>query len=514
MSATVSISQGKLDGDDQGGLLVFKGIPFAAPPVSAFRWLPPQKPASWTGTRDARRFGAVAPQNKMMLSPLSAFVIDGEQSEDCLTLNVWTPALDGKRRPVMVWIHGGAFTIGSGSQGLYDGSVLARRGDVVLVTVNYRLGPLGFLRLADVTGGKIPSTGAEGMLDQIAALQWVRDNIAEFGGDPGNVTIFGESAGGMSTGNLLGMPAARGLFHKAIPQSGASHTGAPTQRANRVAERVLSKLKVQASDTAGIRALTPAQLLTGVLLENGVTPDPELGMAYQPCIDGTNTPRAAIEMVAEGSASGVAVMVGTTLEEWKLFSLMDPSLPTLDRSGLGARMSARLTAPIADSLIDGYEKARTQRGEPATPSELFTAIETDRIFRMPGLRLAQTQRRHDPRVYSYLFTWTSPAMGGVLGSCHALELGFVFGTNNMTGMPAFAGSGPAAEKLATQMQDSWIAFARSGDPSCGSAGEWKPYDEARRATMVFGANTKLADAPRDEERRAWDGVPDRVLGSL
>src|ERR1700719_4861160 len=270
MTATVSTRSGKLEGDDQGGLLVFKGIPFAAPPVGARRWLPPEKPASWTGVRDARRFGAVAHQNRMMLSALTAMVIDGEQSEDCLTLNVWTPALDGKRRPVMVWIHGGGFTIGASSQALYDGSNLARRGDVVLVTVNYRLGPLGFLRLADVTGGKIPASGSEGMLDQVAALEWVRDNIAEFGGDPGNVTIFGESAGGMSVGTLLATPAARRLRHKAIPQSGACHTGAPVARANRTAERVLSRLHVQPGDVAAIRALTRAQLLERTLLDEHV----------------------------------------------------------------------------------------------------------------------------------------------------------------------------------------------------------------------------------------------------
>ena len=514
MSATVSIHQGKLEGDEQGGLLVFKGVPFAAPPVGARRWLAPEKPESWTGLRDARRFGAVSHQNQVMLSALSAMVVGGEQSEDCLSLNVWTPALDGKRRPVMVWVHGGAFTIGSGSQPLYDGSVLARRGDVVVVTINYRLGPLGFLRLADVTNGKIPATGNEGMLDQVAALRWVRDNIAEFGGDPGNVTIFGESAGGMSVGTILAMPSARGLFHKAIPQSGASHTGASVARANRTAERVLSKLGVHPGDAGAIRALTPEQLLTGTLLDDGRTPDPELGMAYQPVVDGTHVPRAAIEMVGDGTASGVAMMVGSTLEEWKLFSLMDPSLHKLDRAGLGARVSRRLTAAAADALIDTYEKARAARGESVTPAELFTAIETDRTFRMPGVRLAQVQRRHDSRVYSYLFTWPSPAMGGVLGSCHALELGFVFGTNSLPGMTMFAGAGPAAEKLAVQMQDAWLAFARSGDPSCESAGTWEGYTEARRPTMVFGANTKLEDAPRDQERRAWDAIPDRIFGSL
>src|SRR5271163_2393000 len=313
MGATVSIHQGKLEGDDQGGLIVFKGIPFAKPPVGALRWLPPEKPASWTDVRDARRFGAAAPQNQLMLSALAAMVVEGEQSEDCLSLNIWTPALDGKRRPVMVWIHGGAFSIGAGSQALYDGSVLARRGDVVLVTVNYRLGPLGFLRLADITNGKIPAGGNEGILDQIAALEWVRDNIAEFGGDPGNVTIFGESAGGMSVGTLLAAPAARGLFLKAIPQSGACHTGAPRERANRNAERIMSKLGASGADA--IRALTPDQLLKGTLLADGKTPDPEFGMAYQPVIDGAVMPRAAFEIVSEGASSDVAIMVGSTLDE-------------------------------------------------------------------------------------------------------------------------------------------------------------------------------------------------------
>jgi para-nitrobenzyl esterase len=514
MTATVSTRSGKLEGDDQGGLFVFKGVPFAAPPVGNRRWAAPEKPAPWTGVRDARTFGAVSHQNQMMNGVLAAMVINDKQSEDCLYLNIWTPGLDAKRRPVMVWIHGGGFTIGSASQPIYDGAVLTRRGDVVMVSVNYRLGPLGFLRLADVTNGKIPSAGIEGMLDQVAALEWVRDNIAEFGGDPDNVTIFGESAGGMSVGTLLGMPSARGLFHKAIPQSGSCHTGAPIARANRVAERVLSKLATAATNADAIRALTPSQLLTGTLLPDGKTPDPELAMAYQPVIDGTHLPKAAIEMVANGSAPNVAVMVGSTLEEWKLFAMMDPSLRKLDRAGLAARISRRLTAESADALIEAYEKARAHRGDPTAPAELFTAIETDRVFRTPGVRLAQLQGRREPRVFSYLFTWRSPAMGGALGSCHALELGFVFGSNHLPGMSAFSGTGAAAEKLAGQMQDAWLAFARSGDPSCASIGTWAGYTEARRATMVFGETTKLEDAPYEDERRAWDEIPDRILGSL
>ena len=236
MSAIVSTRYGRLEGEEQDGLFVFKGVPFAAAPDGVRRWLPPEQPPTWTGVRDARRFGAVAHQNPVTNQALAAMKIEQAHSEDCLNLNVWTPGLDGARRPVMVWIHGGGFTIGAGSQEIYNGSVLARRGDVVIVTINYRLGPLGFLRLNDVTNGRIPSSGNEGLLDQIAALQWVRDNIAEFGGDPDNVTIFGESAGGMSVGALLAMPSARGLFHKAIAQSGSCDTVSSVARANRTAE--------------------------------------------------------------------------------------------------------------------------------------------------------------------------------------------------------------------------------------------------------------------------------------
>jgi para-nitrobenzyl esterase len=511
MSAIVSTRHGKLEGDEQNGLLVFKGVPFAAAADGSRRWLAPEKPALWTGVRDARRFGSAAPQNPVMTQALAAMKIEQAQSEDCLNLNLWTPGLDGARRPVMVWIHGGGFTIGAGSQEIYDGAVLARRGDVVIVTINYRLGPLGFLRLNDVTGGRIPSTGNEGLLDQIAALQWVRDNIAEFGGDPDNVTIFGESAGGMSVGALLAMPVARGLFHKAIAQSGSCDTVSSPAHANRTAERVLSKCGVSADDVEAIRALTVAQLLAGVFEPDGKTPDRELGMAYQPVVDGTLVPRELIDMVALGSASGIALMVGSNLEEWKLFSAMDPSAQKLDKAGLAARMSKRLDADFARDVIATYESARATAGTSILPPELYSAIETDRVFRM---RLAEIHSRSERRVYNYLFTWHSPAMRGALGSCHALELGFVFGTNHLAGMRRFAGEGPAAEKLASEIQDAWLAFARNGDPSCASLGAWPGYTEGRRATMLLGETSGVADAPFEEERRAWDRVPSGILGAL
>ena len=514
MNAIVSTCKGKVQGEEQEGLLVFKGIPYAKPPVGPLRWLPPEQPEQWSGLRDARQFGRVAPQNRAAHNALAAMTIEEPQSEDCLYLNVWTPGLEGMRRPVMVWIHGGGFSIGAGSQAIYDGSTLARRGGVVVVTVNYRLGPLGFLRLTDLTSGRIPSTGNEGILDQVAALRWVQENIAAFGGNSENVTIFGESAGGMSVGTLLGLSSARGLFHKAIPQSGACHTGRHADRASWVADKILAKLEVSPSDPNAIRALPTEQLLKGALSKDGVTPNPELGMAYQPVIDGTLLPSPAFEMAARGSAAGVAVMVGSTLDEWKLMAVMDSSLSKLERDHLITRMSRRLTAPTATTIVECYEKACVERHHSVAPADLFSAIETDRVFRIPALRLAEIQAKHTRQVYNYLFAWKSPALQGALGACHALELGFVFGTNHVPGMDRFAGSGSDADKLATGIQDAWLAFARSGDPSCESLGEWPRYNETQRSTMILDRVCKSEDAPFETERRAWDRVPDQLLGSL
>jgi para-nitrobenzyl esterase len=277
---------------------------------------------------------------------------------------------------------------------------------------------------------------------------------------------------------------------------------------------MLAKLCVSADDIDAIRALPVAQLLSCMFGDDGKTPDREFGMAYQPVVDGTLVPRDLIEMVAQGSAAGIAVMVGSNLEEWKLFSAMDPEAQNADSAALLAHLSKRLPVDFASCVIATYEQARARAGAPISPPELYAAIETDRVFRMPGVRLAEIHGRGLDRVYNYLFTWRSPAMGGLLGACHALEIGFVFGTNHIAGMHFFAGDGPAAEKLANEMQDAWLAFARHGDPSCASLGAWPAYTEARRATMLFGETSRVADAPFDAERRAWDGVPSGILGAL
>ena len=515
MASIAQTRSGKLEGEEREGVHVFRGVPYAAPPVGAKRWRAPEREAPWSGVRPAKGFGNASPQNPLPLDLLAAFKIEEPQSEDCLYLNIWTPGLDGARRPVMVWIHGGAFTIGSGAQSLYEGATLAKRGDVVVVTINYRLGALGFLRLRELSNGRIPSTGNEGMLDQVAALEWVRENIAAFGGDPENVTIFGESAGGMSVGTLLGMPKARGLFQKAIPQSGACNTAGALERHVYVAERFAEL--AAARDADALLALSTADILA---LAARIAPVPGQeaderigGMPLQPVIDGDVVPRLSIESVERGSAAGVALLVGSTLDEWRLFAAVDPNVTSLQDSSLVARVEKRLGA-AARPLVDTYRKARTERGVAAAAPDLFMAIETDRVFRMPGLQLAETQGRHDPRVYSYLFTWPSPMFGGMFGACHAVELGFVFGTHTSPGMADFSGAGPAADALAGNTMDAWLAFARTGDPSCASLGRWPTYTAADRATMLLGERSKVEHAPLEEERSAWNAVPRRVLGAI
>ncbi len=515
MTSIAQTRSGKLEGEEREGIHVFRGVPYAAPPVGPRRWLAPEREAKWSGVRAARSFGNASPQNPLPLDLLTAFKIEEPQSEDCLYLNVWTPGLDGARRPVMVWIHGGAFTIGSGAQSLYEGTALAKRGDVVVVTINYRLGALGFLRLRELTNGRIPSTGNEGLLDQVAALEWVAENISAFGGDPGNVTIFGESAGGMSVGTLLGMPKARGLFQKAIPQSGASNTASALERHVYVAQRFADLSG--ARDADALLALPTADVLAAaarIAPTPGQEADPRIGgMPLAPVIDGEVVPRLSIESVERGSAAGVALLVGSTLDEWKLFAAVDPNVTSLQDAPLVSRVEKRLGA-AGRPLVDTYRKARTERGVGASAPELFMAIETDRIFRMPGLHLAETQARHDPRVYNYLFTWASPMFGGMFGACHAIELGFVFGTHTAPGMADFSGSGAAADALAGNTMDAWLAFARSGDPSCPSLGRWPTYTAADRATMLLGERCALEHAPNEEERSAWNAVPKHVLGAI
>jgi len=504
--ATARARSGDVEGVEEQGIQIFRGIPFARPPVGTLRFAAPEREQPWRGTRRCHEFGSSAPQSPMAL-PLPGMDV-GPMDEDCLYLNVYTPAADDGRRPVMVWIHGGGFVIGSGSQPIYDGVPLAQRGDVVVVTVNYRLGPLGFLYLKDLCPDLTGAVGNVGIRDQIAALAWVRESIAAFGGDPDNVTVFGESAGGMSVGTLLGAPAARGLFRRAIPQSGAAHNVHTRESATEVARHFLEGLGVAPVDAASKLREIPADKLLDTQQQTILKLGTRVGLLpFQPLVDGDSLPEPPLEAVRSGRAAGVDLLIGTTRDEWKLFGFLDRGLATLDESGLVKRLAPQVGGEQAAArMLDAYRSARS--GSAASPKELFFAIETDRVFRVPAIRLAEAQQRRHDAVYMYLFTWESPMMGGALGSCHAIELPFVFGKLGAEGSELFTGGGPEAERLCQQTMDAWLAFARSGDPGHAGlpGGRWPAYEPERRATLRLGRETLCDDAPADAERAAWEGL--------
>jgi len=497
--ARVETGLGGLEGTEADGVRVFKGIPFAKPPVGELRFRPPQRPEPWSGVRDATQFQASAPQPPLLLAALPGFDI-GPQSEDCLYLNLYAPAEPGPPRPVLVWIHGGGFVIGSGSQSIYDARALVRRGDVVVVTINYRLGVFGFLDLGDAD---LAATNA-GLLDQIAALEWVRDHVAAFGGDPGNVTIFGESAGGMSVGTLMGCPAARGLFHGAIAQSGACQAlHGDRESAAAVTAALLAGLGIAPSERRRLRevpvekAMAAQQQVSLRLMASGAHLLP-----FQPIVDGALLPEHPMDAVRAGLAREVRLLVGTTRDEWKLFGFMDPQLRQLDADALAARLEQRVPDADGREIVSTYRKARPE----ADWAQLASAIETDRVFRIPAIRLAEAQGAHRSETFMYLFTWESPGFGGLLGSCHAIELPFVFDGFDLPGIEHFSGTGPEARQLGEQTMDAWLAFARDGDPSHDGLPGWPRYEPPRRATMELGRSCRLLEDPGADERRVWEGL--------
>ncbi len=507
--ATVDTNHGRVEGRQQDNLHTFLGIPFAKPPVGPLRWRAPQDPDAWTGTRSATAWGRQAWQPQMpAVGPLS-FAFNAratELDEDCLYLNVWTPGPDRGKRPVLVWIHGGGFSGGTGATPMYSGESLARRGDIVVVTINYRLGALGFLHLDDVTGGRIPASGNEGLLDQVKALQWVQANIEAFGGDPGNVTIAGESAGGMSVGALLAFEPARGLFHRAVPQSGACSTAQPRATAAEIGEGVLAAVGHSSNDDVDALLAIDPQKLVNSAAAFGAT----RGMIFQPCIDGHQLTDVPLECVRRGAADGIDVLVGGCSDEWRLFTAMNPMQADMSRDAAVAALAR--SVPDAESMYRAYEAIRGARGQATDPTSVFAAIETDRIFRVPGIQLAEVLAERGQRAWQYLFTWPSPWGDGSLGSPHAIDIGFVFGTHAMTpGSAEFFGSGPEADALSAAVQDAWIAFARDGSARTDALADWQPYDTGKRSTAIFDQPLAVQDAPFDDERALWEGAN---VGSL
>ncbi|HEY5011315.1 MAG TPA: carboxylesterase/lipase family protein [Acidimicrobiia bacterium] len=493
--AIVDTRSGKVQGIERDGVHVFRGIPYAAPPVGRLRWKAPQRETAWDDVRDATRFSAQSAQGAFMLDQLLGGPVR-PKSEDSLYLNVWTPGLDDAHRPVMVWIHGGAFMFGEGATPWYDGTNFATHGDVVLVSINYRLGSFGFLHLADLFGDEVAGSGNLGLLDQVAALEWVRDCIEAFGGDPGQVTIFGESAGAGSIGTLLGLPAAKGLFHGAIPQSGAASWFASTERATEIATVLVDALGVEPGDLDALYAKTTDEIIAAqasVGLETDAT-----GLPFQPVIDGTVLPQPPLDAIANGSAAGVRLLVGTNRDEMTLFGVLDPTLTTLDEAAIRERIRTYWGESGIDEFLATYQGLHPG----ASLQDLWISMSTDALFRIPAIRLAEHQLAHAP-VWSYLFTWASPVFNGILRSTHALEIPFVFDALEQPGSEMFTGTGEERAGIARRMHEAWIAFARNGDPSHAAIPEWPRYDTEHRSTMRIDEQWELVADPTPETRRLW-----------
>ncbi|EKN64835.1 carboxylesterase type B [Neobacillus bataviensis LMG 21833] len=491
MSKTiVESAYGKLQGDQIDSVFAWKGIPYAKPPVGSLRFRAPELPDSWEGIRDATSFSPVAPQTRREIMEFFGNDISN-MNEDCLYLNVWSPSTDNKKRPVMVWIHGGAFVSGSGSSSWYDGASFAAQGDVVVVTINYRLGILGFLHLSEIGGEEYATSGNCGILDQVAALQWIQDNIAAFGGDPNNVTVFGESAGAMSIGVLLGLPSAQGLFHKAILQSGAAANVHSSARATKVAGRLLAALQVEPTNLSKLEEMPIEQLIQA----SDLVPPMSLG----PVIDGVSLPKHPEEAIAEGSAKDVTILIGTNKDEYNIFSVFDPEWKNADETKVHS-LFEKTFGPLLPVISKQFSNNETLN------QELFNKLLTASIFTTPAQKLSELQINHGVPVWMYRFDWETPVFGGALKATHALEIPFVWNTLNKANTEDFTGSSPERQPVADQMHLAWINFARTGDPNTDNLPEWPKYDVSNRSTMIFDTESAIVNDPNSEERIKWEQV--------
>jgi para-nitrobenzyl esterase len=495
---------GDVRGSFADGVYVFKGIPYAAPPFGANRLRPPQPVAPWSGVRDALTFGPKPPQPSYppeVSAILPELVGPGE---DCLNLNIWSPDLASTSLPVMVWIPGSAFQFGTAATTFYDGGHFARDG-VVCVTINYRVGPEGFLYLGREDGD---GNANRAMLDQIAALKWVRENIAAFGGDPGNVTVFGESGGAMSIGIMLSMPRAEGLFRRAILQSGAAHPVISAATARRVGEIFAEKMGVAATREAIATVPIDREVAAQVELMADLMahPDPERWgeiltsmTPWQPVLDGDVIPARPIDRIAAGAGAGIDLLIGSNIDEWRLFLESSGMIDRVTDEALAGSMAA-YGLPVEATML-GYRAAHPG----ASAGDLLAALQGDWWVRIPALRLADiraAQAKNTPTntaaTYMFEFAWRSPQFGGRLGACHALEIAFVFDTLGYE-TQALLGANPP-QSLADTMHAAWVAFATKGDPG------WPQYALQRRATMRFDTTSAVVDDPLSAERALWESV--------
>jgi para-nitrobenzyl esterase len=493
----VSTTEGKIRGLQLGGVQAFKGVPYADTTAGANRFMPPAKCKGWTKVRECFELGHRSPQllasfHGQVPPEVEAMDRDEPMGEDCLVLNVWTPGVGaGHKRPVMVWLHGGGFTSGSGGFIMYDGANLARKQDLVVITLNHRLTVFGYLYLAGIGAAQYANSSNLGNLDIIAALGWVRDNIAAFGGDPGNVTIFGQSGGGGKVSSLMAMPGAKGLFHRAIAESGAEVKGIPAGTATKTAEEYLSKLNLKPTQADELERLSTEQLLSVMPAGLGG------GLNMGPVVDGRTLPRDPFDPTAPEISADIPLLIGTVETEVTFFphQILDP----IDDASLHQHVKQTLRGASdakVDELIALYRKGRPK----ASNTDLYLIIASDATFRR-GV-LIEADRKADQgkaAVYQYYFTWRSPVRDGKLRTFHTLEIPFVF--DNVDLAKSMTGDRADRYPLEAKMSGAWAAFARNGNPNHQGLANWPTFNTSQRAVMIFNDECKAVDDPYGAERR-------------
>ncbi|HSS20480.1 MAG TPA: carboxylesterase/lipase family protein [Pyrinomonadaceae bacterium] len=480
---------GKIRGYVDNGINVFKGIRYGADTTTR-RFLPPALPEPWTDVREAMNYGPASPQSSRA---------NDKPNEDCLFLNVWTPGLrDGRKRPVMFYIHGGAYNNGSGSSPLYDGVRLCRRGDVVVVSINHRLNAFGYLYLAPFSS-EFSDSGNAGQLDLVQALEWARDNIAEFGGDPAKVMVFGQSGGGAKIATLMVMPAAKGLFHRAATMSGQQVTASGPLNATLRTRAVLDALKLTPQRVTEIRNVPAERLLEAINARDPVLPFG--GISFAPVLDERTLKRHPFYPDAPSQSAHIPMIIGNTHDETRAFLGGDETNFKLTWEQLPEKLAPQMRVDIQPEIV----VAEYRRLYPKySPTEVFFAATTaGRSWRGAVIEAEERAKSGSP-AYAYQLDWASPREGGKFGAPHASDIQLVFDNINQPGATAI---GPQAQLMADQMSETFIAFARTGNPNNKQIPHWEPYSLPRRQTMVFNVPSRLENDPRGAERRLFAKVP-------
>jgi para-nitrobenzyl esterase len=491
----VQTKQGKLEGQTSKSSYSFLGIHYGADTGGQNRFLPPQPVQSWSGVRKADQMGNRCPQPVINMPGEMGTVLsfsDLPTSEDCLVLNVWTPRVhDHAKRAVMVWLHGGGFFLGSGGDKYYEGSNLAGKNDVVVVTLNHRLAVFGYLYLGNEAGPAYADSQLVGMLDIVQALQWVKDNIAQFGGDPHNVTIFGQSGGGSKVSALTAMPSAQGLFQKGIIESGAAvHLGSIAD-ATVTRDKVLANLGLKSVDMDKLRSVSTQDLMMAGA-KAGL-------LAFFPAVDGKILPTHPFDPVASPLSAKVPIMVGSTKDEATNVFLTDPTWQTMTDADLVKRVSASVGPELAPKVIEMYRSsAPTDK-----PMHLWTSIVTDQMFTRSSVLLAERKvEQHAAPVYMYKINWNSPVLGGKLRAPHAVELPFVF--DNVDVSAGLVGAGPTQNQMAEMMSRTFAAFARTGNPNVKGYPHWPAYTLEKRETFIYDVPPQVVSDPNSTYRVFWN----------